>query len=295
MEYYFIQPKKLLAVDDTIIIESVLDFDLTNDFCIDAKSYNMFTRLKTNRRLKIDGNVLYIFADEGKYKTALIDKVAPKIEIGAIKNQNVYNNRVLQFACNFVSTSNTRPLLTGVLFDDFGGVYATDTFKLYKCGDNFAHKPLWSVPVAFIKELKENDYTLIFTDNYVVYRGDRNIYSRLYVGDVPDINKVIKTNNPNIITFTKPDKLAFLPCEYIDVKIKDNNIEFILHDDTSEFRFNTPCTAMGDIDIRFNYEQFNTALKLFDSTVEIRLDDALKPAYMNKGNEHIILMPMRVL
>ena len=295
MLYYFIQPKKLLAVDDTIIIESVLDFDLTNDFCIDAKSYNMFTRLKTNRRLKIDGNVLYIFADEGKYKTALIDKVAPKIEIGAIKNQNVYNNRVLQFACNFVSTSNTRPLLTGVLFDDYGGVYATDTFKLYKYGNNFTHKPLWSVPVAFIKELKENDYTLIFTDNYVVYRGTYNVYSRLYTGEIPDINKVIKTNNPNIIKFTKPDKLTFMVSEYIDVKIK-NDIEFILHDDTSEYRFNVPCTQMGDIDIRFNYDQFLTAIKLFDNNdIEIRLDTPLTPAYFNKDDEHIILMPMRVL
>lgn len=297
--HFFESPNKLLASDETyqnIIIAELENLSFEENFILDAKSFNMLKKIKTNRKITFSGNNITISSDEGKYKCKQIDKTKPDINIENTVYENDYNLEKIRRASRFTVTMSlySRQQFCGVLFDDAGNVYGTDTFKIYKYSQNNGGVRFWSVPVAFIDLINKDDCRLKFADNFVIYAGDYIAYSRLYSGLIPDINRVIKdaSNNQNKIVFKKDERINYYQSETIDMIIEDNNMMLVYKDEINEFKVNYPCSIdfPSKIELRFNYNHLNIVFNILGDDIAMNFsNDLYKPLYFKNGDEEIVL------
>ena len=87
------------------------------------KAFEMIKKLKTDRKLLVKNNTLYISSKEGKFKAQLIDKQKPNITLEKFEYINTYDLNVLKRAATFASTNQARIMFTGVLFNELGGMW----------------------------------------------------------------------------------------------------------------------------------------------------------------------------
>lgn len=300
METHFFEAPNKITVSDadalTVITAELNDLNFESDFTLDAKSFNMLKKMKTERTIKIEGTTLIIKSKEGKYKCNLVDKAKPKIKIEDIVYEGDYKLSVLKNASKFVDTKETRPQLNGVLFDNVGNVYATDTIKVYKYGSNLGTNRFWSVPLLFINLLDKDALHIKFTDTQVIYDGEYNINGRLYSGDVPKINTVIDkviANNTIELKFDKMETLNFYESDCVDIDMYFDKIDFTFSDDINEFKVSIAQANKNELKIRVGYTHFMTIINIFNNSVTAFLPESNKqPIYFNNNEEKMILMQM---
>lgn len=305
MEFnYFEAPNKIIQFDRdliTLVVAELENINIDKDFCIDQKTFNMLNKLKTNRVVKVENNDIVIKSKEGKFKSRLVETPKPRVEIDNAKYECEYDLDILKNATKFVSKSETRPILSGVLFNEKGGVAATDSFKVYAYKD--IDDLLYSIPISFIELLKpnkDNKVKLSFNNNTIIYNGNYKVISRAYAGSIPNIEVLIKRIREDISDLSlisKTNEFSFFPSDIIDLSFVGKELTLTFADNENEFKIfiELENALSDDIDFRFNYNHLMTAFSLFDNKLELGLPKSnLKPILIERGLEKIIVLPMRI-
>lgn len=141
--HYFEAPNKVTIKggNNTIIAETKETFD--NDFILDAKSFDIFKKLKTDRVVKV-GERITIKSKEGKYTCNRIESVLPELYLDGIVYTTQINVNEVKQAAKYVAKN--QGVLCGVLFNDAGSVYATDSFRIWFKENGEKYNRWFSVP-----------------------------------------------------------------------------------------------------------------------------------------------------
>lgn len=285
MDFHFFEsPNKIIISDKDyhIIITAELDFEFDFDFILDAQSFNMLKKL--GGPITIENNTIQF----NKYKCQNIFAEKPSLFTSEIIYKNDYNLTELKEATKFISYNYSQMSLCGVLLNDCGDIFGTDSFKFYykRKNLNLMYNKIWSVPKNFIDLLpNEEIVNLQFTYKKIIYNGLYKMYSNLYNSDVPAIEKVCNEFQPLYYnTITNNEQLTYLPCEKILIK---NGSKFIFNDNEKEFTVDFEKTDF-ELECKISYEHFMQALQICGNQLFIE--------YGNKSlriNKKIIICYMR--
>ena len=241
MEFHFFEKPNKLTISDAsynLILTAELDFNFDFDFVLDAKSFDMMKKLLTDRKINLDKNTIIIESREGKYKCQNISKKKPDLKLNDAIYTHTYDSNKLKEAINFVSDNKARAVLTGVLLNNVGDIFASDTIKFfYYRPEILSYTKFWSIPVYFIRLLPQDKATLNFTDTKVWCEGKYNIYSSVYDTKVPAIEQICDNfKSEEFINIDKREELKFLESESIEIDVDFNQTVLTFNDGEKTFK-----------------------------------------------------------
>lgn len=229
--------------------------------------------------------------------------------------------------CSFaVSTDETRPVLTGILFifkkKDIELV-ATDGFRLSKTVVNTlkgSEKGSVIIPKTILSEVvkTENGNTVLFSydkkNNQVVFKVGESVFSsRIIEGTFPDFEKIIPKSSSYKLTLDKYEleqavKLASVFAReagnIVKFKIKKDNLSVFAESSSSgnqetdvEIKVETD-ESKTDLEIAYNYRFIEEFLKVVEGeAVEIGLTSVDKAGlFLDPKNSNFLhlIMPIKV-
>lgn len=265
MDFHFFEsPNKIMITEASFnqIITAELDFDFDFDFVLDSKSFDVMKKLSTSRTIRKEQNAVIIESREGKYKCSMMVKEKPELRLTETVYEHSYDVNVLKEATRFVSDNKARAVLTGVLLNDVGDVFASDTIKFfYSRPEILSYSRFWSVPTYFIGLLPQKEITLKFTNAKVFYEGDFNIYSSFYDSKVPAVEKVCDDFvSDKYITLDKRDELNLLPSDSVEFEITNDKATLIFDDNEKQFKVEYDIHPNYEFKARIGFDNFNQML-----------------------------------
>lgn len=304
--------------DTNIVIETTLDEDFGEiKFGIDLNTLKLLKSIKEpDISFDSTSNQLVVkFGNKQKYKTKTLDTEIPSL----LSDDEVYetitvNRKVIEIACKFTSQVISKPVLTGVAIDNFGDVYATNSFKAYHYvnpdnNENLLNrKSAIIIPVNFFATLdsKQEIIELNYTDKYIfTIQGASKITSRLISGTYPThafknietINAnstIIRTNYQEMINNINLAKNVGYGAKngYIRVIFNNGNLKA---EGFNEFE----CVFEDETDDDYNFAMnLDTAKELFvyssnGTESEFIYQASLQPLIIKKENERFVFTPVR--
>lgn len=260
--HFFEAPNKLTITnnDFSIIIET--EFDCDSNFVLDAKSFDMLKKL--GGPIKVNNNTISF----NKYKCQNLDVNKININIDNILYANKYNSDILKEAGKFVNQNN---VLKGVLLNDNGDIFATDSFKFYFKREIRPYTHFWSIPLQFISLLPKGEITLNFTANKIIgINNDFRIIGSVYNDRVPSIERICDNFKVlHTVEIVNKPELTYLPCDEVKIKV-DNGVHFIFDDNEKSF------VVDYDIPTDFNFEckiSYNNLIAMLNDNMQIYFSD----------------------
>jgi len=278
MEFHFFEPpNKILITESSYkqFITAELDFNFDFNFCLDAKSFDILKKLATNRKIRKTDNSIIIESDEGKFKCQIMKKERPELKLSEVVYEHTYKDNLLKEATRFVDSNKARAVLTGVLLNDVGDVFATDTVKLFYFRPKILpYTRFWAIPVYFIGLLPQGEITLKFTDTRVFYEGRYNIYSSVYDGKMPLVEKISDCFiSDHYIAIDKKDELSWMQADSVEFKITSDKIVLIFDDNEKRFEVEYD-EAMGyELNKKIGYDHFSQILSTVGDSMFIEFSD----------------------
>ena len=294
--------KELIQYNDdvSILVRTKLDIDkeFEKPFEIDKKNFSLLAKFKEfNYTLK--NNDFCAKFEGGGFKTRVIE---PKIPILNYENRGnfvEFDLDNLKKAMNFVaSPSSSFNALKGVVVDEFGNIFATDTINAYyHIESEEKGETKYSIPTFFIDKIESGDLILKKdgVNNYVCCITEtKEIYARLWDGKLPDIWKVVENveRNENTFEFEIDEKVYLMETEQLklvnDSTRKETRIS--LFDNETSFMVQYPSISKEDYLGIFATKRFLNSIKGLKK---------LKVAFTTEKdrqiliNDSIILSPMR--
>lgn len=304
--------------DTNIVIETTLDEDFGEiKFGIDLNTLKLLKSIKDPDVSfdSISNQLIVKFGKNQKYKTKTLDTAIPSL----LSDNEVYetvivNRKVIEIACKFTSQVISKPVLTGIAIDNFGDIYATNSFKAYHYvnpnnNENPQNrKPAIIVPVNFFATLdsKQEIIELNYTDKFIfTIQGASKITSRLLsglyptqvFGNIEKINQnptIIRTNCQEMINNINLAKNVGYGAKngYIRVVFDKGNLKA---EGFNEFECNFEDGTDDDYNFAMNLD---TAKELFfysnDGTdSEFIYQASLQPLIIKKENETFVFTPVR--
>ena len=295
---------------NTIIIVARLDdFEIPHDFFVDDKAINMINLLSPIKSIKIDDNCMTIKGAKGSYKARFIEGIITLPNLNFNDYVSIEMDR-LKIANKFVSTKDTRPILTGVNVNLNGNICATDSYMAYryisgktieesKSGKSITiHKSF----IDYIGSLFDKEVDIYFNENTCMVSKENVYYiSRLLSGIYPDIDRIYNSvKKLTKITFDVKDlneKLSIasildFSSDYCVINFKNN---------TLNVKAENPYNAEINVDYSNEYE-FNIAMPRLKAVLsniqknEMVLDyeGTFKQLYVEENRNEFVLLPMRV-
>lgn len=280
--HFFEAPNKLTITNNDFSIMIQTNFDCDSNFVLDAKSFDMLKKL--GGPIKVNANKI----EFNKYKCSNIDVAKPNLYLDNVIYTHEYDATLLKEATKFVG-NNISNALQGVLFNDNGDVFATDSFKFYFMRKIAPYTRFWSVPVNFIRLLPDGVVKLNFTESKIFYEGEEyNLYNSLYTNVVPAIEKICDNfKTQYIATIENKPELTYLPCEIITINANENNITFLFDDNEKQFKVEYENNCDANFNIKIRYEHFMQALQVCNNNIKIefgtnmlKIDDKIIICYM---------------
>lgn len=287
MEFHFFEKPNNITISDAsfnLIMTAELDFNFDFDFVLDAKSFDMIKRLSTNRKINLEKNTIIIESREGKYKCQNISKKKPDLKLNDADYTHTYDSTKLKEATNFISDNKARAVLTGVLLNDVGDIFASDTIKFfYYRPEILSYSRFWSIPVYFIRLLPQGEVTLNFTNTKVWFEGEYNIYSNVYDTKVPKIEQICDNfKSDEFINIDKREELKFLESESIEINVDYNQTVLIFNDGEKVFKVEYDMMSHFQKTVKIDYERFNQAISILGDKLFIEFNQDNKSLRINK-------------
>lgn len=291
------------------IVAELPDFDIPHDFFVDDKAINMLNLLAPIKSIDIDNVCMSIKGAKGKYKARFIEGnvIAPNMNL---ENSITVDVERLKIASKFVSTNDTRPVLTGVNIKSDNSIYATDSYMAYRyiskqtvSEENanveiVIHKSF----IDYISSLYNDKVQIFFNENTCMVKKDNISYvSRLLEGKYPDINRIYNgVKKLNKIVYDVKDlneklniaSILDFSSKYCVVNFKNN---------TMNVKAENPYDAEIDVTYEKDYE-YNIALprlkavlsNLQNDKMILDFEDNFKQLYIEENGNEFVLLPMRV-
>lgn len=270
LKWHFFEKSQLTITDATFNTIIITNYECLDNFVLDEKSFDMLKKL--GGPIVVKNNTITF----NKYKCQNQKVVKPELNLDNIIYSNIYNASDLKESIRFVG-GNTNLSLQGVLFNDNGDIFATDSFKFYFKRNIGKSTRYWSVPTQFIKLLPDGEVKLSFTDTMVMYEcDDYKLYSRLYNSKVPAIEKicdVFKTNYE--ITFEIKPELTYLPCQFVNIKAENDLITFLFDDNEKQFEVDYKNDLKANFDVKIAYDHFTQVLAISQDQLKIEFGNKL--------------------
>jgi len=278
MDFHFFEsPNKLMITEASFnqIITAELDFNFDFDFILDSKSFDILKKLSTDRKITREHNSVVIDSKEGKYKCSMIDKVKPELKLTEVVYECKYDSSMLKEASKFVSDNKATAVLNGVLFNDIGNVFASDTVKFfYFRPEILSYSRFWSVPTYFIGLLPQQEITLKFTNTKVFCEGKFNMYSSLYDSKVPAVERVCDSFvSEKNITLEKRSELNLLESDSVEFKIERNKTSVIFNDNEKIFKVEYDIDSDYEYTTKIGFANFNQILSVVDDKMFIEFGE----------------------
>lgn len=268
LKWHFLKKMQLTITDESFNTVIVAKYECDDDFVLDAKSFDMLKKISGPIKI-IDNTISF-----NKYKCQNQDVKLPNLNFGNIIYSNTYDSSVLKEAIRYVGK---RDVFQGVLFNDNGDIFATDSFALYFKRNIGEHTRYWSVPTQFIKLLPDSEVKLNFTDTMVMFEcDDYKLYNRLYNSKIPSIERICDTfkSNYEIVFDIKPE-LTYLPCQFVNIKAKNDLITFLFDDNEKQFEVDYKNDLEVNFSVRITYEHFIQVLAISQDKLKIEFGDKL--------------------
>lgn len=278
MDFHFFEsPNKIMITEASFnqIITAELDFNFDFDFILDSKSFDILKKLSTDRTIRKELNSIIIDSKEGRYKCSMMDKVKPELKLTEVLYECKYDSSMLKEASKFVSDNKALAVLNGILFNDIGNVFASDTVKFfYFRPEILSYSRFWSVPTYFIGMLPQQEITLKFTDTKVFCEGKFNMYSSLYDGRVPAIERVCDefTSDKNI-TIEKRNELGLLESESVQFKVERDKTTVIFDDNEKIFKVEYYINSDFEFLAKTGFNNFYQVLSIVDDKMFIEFGE----------------------
>jgi len=286
-----------------------------------------------NTKLQIeemDGKV-DISTDNVKTSIPIVSKedfpIIPKIKNGSEININSkIIKRSLEQVLNSVASSDSKPEISGVLFDfkkNSLSVVATDSFRLsektikndgsvYRLEDNKSFILPQKTAQELVKILDADDELRIsIGEGQVSFSFNKvNLISRVIDGDYPNYKQIIPDSFKTSITLNKDDLVSKLKLASV-FSSNINDVKFLIDVKNKKFTINSKDNIKGeftslvdfdditgeDTDAVFNFRYVLDGLSnITDNDIELSLNGSSAPAMIRskKQDDHIyIVMPIR--
>lgn len=250
--HFFEKPNKLTITNEkfTTIIET--EFECEDDFVLDAQSFDMLKKL--GGPIKINNTTINF----NKYKCQKLDIIKPDFTNENILFTQNYEIEKLKNAIKYVNHNFNQPILCGVLLNDNGDIFATDSFKFYFKREKNNYNNMLSIPIDFINLLPNDEkyVNLSFTNNKIIYNGKFKMYNNIYGNETPKIENLCDNfNTLYTINITNKPELTYLPCEIVKIEI-NNGVHFIFDNNEKSF------VVDYDLPTNFNFECYITYTNL---------------------------------
>lgn len=298
MNYYFTQ-NKLIAYNNNVVEETIIDYNFENPFCLDESSYKLFQALN-KKNVKLENGVLVV----GRSKLKLLNSKPPLFskEFNSCFKLNINK---LKEASKFVSKSDERPSLTGVFISDNGSILATDSFKIY-CyrEENSDIKNGVTITSDLVKELcKYNgeECDMYFNNQVASVKVNENttITGRLINGNYPILNSLLAFGNKEPLIFDQ-DKLGDI------IKLGD-----LLKGESRKIVFNNNTVTITDFEnlgdeiveeletnleelLCLSFENLKIIMNVLGKNCSVYIENSKKPiTFTNENDDTLcIVMPM---
>lgn len=276
---------KLYQWDKNRDVFTITNTNIQEEFCLDQKGMDMFLKFK-NPEIKL-GKTLQVKSGKLKANIKLCNEalVMPNMDFTSSFKLDVNK---LKIANKFVSTTQQRPILSGVNVSDCH-VTATDSFFAYRvecesdCNITIASQYINVLTSASNEvEIKCNKNTIACEIDDVVYIG------RLLDGKYPDINKIFSVpNNKASINKQELKQLLSFSNNKDDYVIFDNNKLII----EGENNFEADIELDINCAICLSIDRILTVINsIQEEEIVINYSDPLRPIYIN--NNYLVL-PIR--
>lgn len=300
MNYYF-KENKLIAYNENVIEETILNEVVETPFCLDEEGYKLFTALKKDK-FKLENGVLKV----GKSKIQLLDSTPPNFSNDFPSVFDVNLSKIKQ-ASKFSSKFNERPILTGVFISETGCVVSTDSFKVYCYNANGVEigRGVIITP-EFVKELckYDNEDCEMFFNNQVasIKVNDRTtITGRLITGTFPVIDSLLDISSKKPLLF---DQEKFSEILKLGELLKGDNHRVVFNKETvsiSDFEQSgnevvEELEANIEEPLCLSFENIKNIVNVLGKNYDAYIETSVRPiVFTNNAKDTIcVIMPMKI-
>ncbi|MCR4898695.1 MAG: DNA polymerase III subunit beta [Acholeplasmatales bacterium] len=218
---------------EAIISDSSLKIEQQGSICVDGQLIDVVRKAdsKEINLFTLDDNLLFVKAGSFEAKLPTMDYLEyPNIDYVSLDNPFELNSKLLKELIKTTSfassTSEKKPILTGVNFNNEAGimkVISTDSYRLAQniCDVNQLDKNFedfnLTVPAKSLNELIkiidnfDGQVALYFSNNKLLCKFNNiRFQTRLLEGNYPSTSKLIKDEYPINISFNKDELLRSL-------------------------------------------------------------------------------------
>ena len=301
------------------------------DIAVNGKTINDIVTNLTNDSIEIESMHEHLKLSSGSFKSKILGTNSSDFpKLPSIVDKKTFTLKTNEFIKSLskvlfsVSTDETRPILTGVLFvsrDLKLSLVATDGFRLSEIKiKNEAKLPDLRIiiPRAVLNELSkvdEEENIEVYFDkenNQIVFGiGDTVFSSRIIEGEFPDYEKIIPTSSICTVNIDKNELEKALKLSSVFardsgniIKLRIKNEELIINAESSNsgnqemgLEIRTEQEIKTEINIMFNYRFIEEFLKTVeDDEIQIQISDNNKASkFLDPKNPNFlhIIMPIK--
>lgn len=307
------------------------------DIAVNGKTINDIVTNLTNDSIEIESMHEHLKLSSGSFKSKILGTNSSDFpKLPSIVDKKTFTLKTNEFIKSLskvlfsVSTDETRPILTGVLFvsrDLKLSLVATDGFRLSEIKiKNEAKLPDLRIiiPRAVLNELSkvdEEENIEVYFDkenNQIVFGiGDTVFSSRIIEGEFPDYEKIIPTSSICTVNIDKNELEKALKLSSVFARdsgniiklrimptLRDKNQELIINAESSNsgnqemgLEIRTEQEIKTEINIMFNYRFIEEFLKTVeDDEIQIQISDNNKASkFLDPKNPNFlhIIMPIK--
>lgn len=321
---------KIIGNDLNMGIETTIAVDVVEpgSIVLDANLFSEIIRKLPAADITIeliDENNVLIACENSKFE--LVGKSAEEYpELPDVKKENTYElnsnlmKNMIKQTSFAISTDESRPILTGVLFQVDNNnltLVALDGYRLAyrEAKINNANENKAVIPGSTLNEVSKilegnNNFTIAFTDKHVLFTIDNvKIISRLLEGEFINYNQIIPDNfKSEMVIDTNKFKNAIERALLLAQQSKDSSIKFEIMNKKLVITSNAEKGSMNenidikysgnDLKIGFNPRYILDVLRVVDSEkVKMKFLNNLSPSIMkpmDHDNYKYLILPVRI-